>query len=307
MSARREKGRIVNGILLLDKGLGISSNGALQEVKRLFNARKAGHTGSLDPLATGMLPICFGDATKFSQFLLDADKAYETTAKLGVITDSGDAEGEVIERREVGQISPERLSEVLHQFRGDQLQTPSMFSAIKQNGRPLYELARQGIQVPREPRPITIFDLVLTNATPDELTLSVRCSKGTYIRSLVEDIGLALGCGAHVIALRRTAVAHFTQENMVRVELLQEFAQKNDWDALNHLLQPVDAILGAMPELHLSEQAAFYLQRGQTVDVPETNSHGDVRLYDHHQHFLGVGCFEASGRVQPKRLISTTS
>lgn len=304
MSGRREKGRIVNGVLLLDKAIGISSNGALQEVKRLFNARKAGHTGSLDPLATGMLPICFGDATKFSQFLLDADKSYETTAKLGVITDSGDAEGEVIERREIEAISAEQLTAVLEKFRGDQLQTPSMFSAIKQKGRPLYELARQGIQVHREPRPITIFDLTLINATADELALSVRCSKGTYIRSLVEDIGLALGCGAHVIALRRTAVANFTQEKMVRADLLKDLFEKNDGELLNQFILPVDTMLQSMPELKLTEQASFYLQKGQTVDIPESSLQGDVRLYDHHQHFIGVGTLQPNGRLQPKRLIA---
>lgn len=304
MSGRREKGRIVNGVLLLDKAIGISSNGALQEVKRLFNARKAGHTGSLDPLATGMLPICFGDATKFSQFLLDADKSYETTAKLGVITDSGDAEGEVIERRVIEDFSAEQLSDVLKKFRGDQLQIPSMFSAIKQKGRPLYELARQGIQVPREPRPITIFDLELIKATTDELALSVRCSKGTYIRSLVEDIGLALGCGAHVIALRRTAVANFTQEQMVRAERLKALFEKNDGELLNQFLLPVDTMLQAMPELKLTEQASFYLKKGQAVDIPETNLQGDVRLYDHDHTFIGVGTLQPNSRLQPKRLIA---
>lgn len=307
MTARRQRGRPINGLLLLDKPIGITSNGALQEVKRLFNARKAGHTGSLDPLATGMLPICFGDATKFTQFLLDADKTYETTAKLGVITDSGDADGNVIERRDIGEISLDQLHSILEKFRGDQLQVPSMFSAIKQQGKPLYELARQGIEVPREPRPITIHKLELLNFEGDEFSLVVQCSKGTYIRSLVEDIGLALGCGAHVIALRRTAVSYFTAEKMQRIEVLRKLAENNDWDQLNSLLQPVDAILQFMPELQLSEQAAFYLQRGQAVDASEAKAPGEVRLYDHHHAFLGVGTVEPDGRVHPRRLIDTGS
>ena len=307
MSGRRQKGLCVNGLLLLDKPIGITSNRALQEVKHLFNARKAGHTGSLDPLATGMLPLCFGDATKFSQILLDADKCYETTAKLGVMTDSGDAEGTVIEQREIGPISADRIEAVLEKFCGKILQIPSMFSALKQNGRPLYELARQGIEVPREARPITIYELVLTDFTAGELKLSVRASKGTYIRSLVEDIGLALGCGAHVTALRRSAVSHFTQEIMISLAELKKVREENGEEALCKFLQPVDAFLTALPSIQLSEKASFYLQQGKVIQVEGALNNatvGEVRLYDQHQHFLGVGVLQEDELIRAKRLIS---
>ena len=310
MSGRSQKGRSINGLLLLDKPIGITSNRALQEVKRLINARKAGHTGSLDPLATGMLPLCFGDATKFSQFLLDADKCYETTAKLGVITDSGDAEGTVIEQREVGVISAEEIEAVLEKFRGKILQIPSMFSALKQKGRPLYELARQGIEVPREPRPITIYTLELKAFATDELSLFVRASKGTYIRSLVEDIGLALGCGAHVTALRRTSVSHFTAEKMIELEALKSLFEENSEEALQQLLQPVDSLLHSLPTIQLNEKASFYLQRGQKVHVEGALSGakvGEVRLYDDHQHFIGVGVLQEDEVVRAKRLISSST
>jgi tRNA pseudouridine55 synthase len=307
MSARQHKGSVVNGLLLLDKPLGLTSNAALQQVKRIFNARKAGHTGSLDPLATGMLPLCFGEATKFTQFLLDADKSYETTATLGVITDSGDAEGQVIERREVVEISSEKLSAILEKFRGAQLQVPSMFSAIKQKGRPLYELARQGISVVREPRAITIYNLAMTHFSGDELSLSVRCSKGTYIRSLVEDIGLALGCGAHVSALRRTEVAHFSQDTMVSLEHLRALFEKNNVDELHQFLLPIDALLDALPEVHLNEQAALSLMKGQAVTVESAGlgqKSGEHRLYDHEGRFIGVGVLEDDA-LRAKRLINT--
>jgi tRNA pseudouridine55 synthase len=309
MSGRRQKGLNIHGLLILDKPIGITSNRALQEVKHLFNARKAGHTGSLDPLATGMLPLCFGDATKFSQILLDAEKCYETTAKLGVITDSGDAEGNIIERQEVGNITAEKIELVLEKFRGKILQVPSMFSALKQKGRPLYELARQGIEVPREPRPITIYNLELKSFTADELSLSARVSKGTYIRSLVEDIGLALGCGAHVTALRRTTVSYFTEEKMISMKALKTLSEEKGADALQSLLEPVDALLQAMPTIQLNEKASFYLQRGQKVHVEgalETTEPGDVRLYDDHQNFIGVGVLQEDECVRAKRLIENS-
>lgn len=307
MSARQSKGRMVNGLLLLDKPIGLSSNAALQKVKRLFNARKAGHTGSLDPLATGLLPLCFGEATKFSQSLLDADKTYETTALLGVITDSGDADGNIIERREVVSFSIEQVEAVLAQFRGVQSQIPSMFSALKQQGRPLYELARQGISVPREPRPIVIHELELTAFSSDQLSLRVRCSKGTYIRSLVEDIGLALGCGAHVTALRRTGVSHLRGKDMWALEQLIELAEANGCEALDSLILPVDTLVQSLSPVQLTEAAAISLQRGQTVDelsLGETTIVGEVRLYDHTQQFLGVGTLFADKTLRAKRLLS---
>ncbi|MBT4161989.1 MAG: tRNA pseudouridine(55) synthase TruB, partial [Gammaproteobacteria bacterium] len=221
MGRRGRKGRNISGILLLDKPPGMTSNAALQVVKRLFNACKAGHTGSLDPLATGVLPLCFGEATKFSQFLLDADKKYLARVKLGVITDSGDADGEVLERRPVPEIDDVRLEEVLQHYRGDITQIPSMFSALKVDGQPLYKLARKGIEVERKERPVSIYRLEASEREGDELTLLVHCSKGTYVRTLVEDIGKELGPGAHVIGLRRLAAGPFDAEETFTMSELE--------------------------------------------------------------------------------------
>lgn len=206
--ARRRKGRPVNGVILLDKPTGISSNDALQKVKRIYFAEKAGHTGALDPLATGMLPICLGEATKFSQFLLDSDKRYRVIAKLGERTNTSDSDGEVVETRDIN-VTPELLDECIDKFRGESDQVPSMFSALKYQGKPLYEYARQGIEVPREARKITVYEIVLHRFEGDEVEMEVHCSKGTYIRTIVDDLGEMLGCGAHVTMLRRTAVAKY--------------------------------------------------------------------------------------------------
>ncbi len=206
--ARRRKGRPVNGVILLDKPTGISSNDALQKVKRIYFAEKAGHTGALDPLATGMLPICLGEATKFSQFLLDSDKRYRVIAKLGERTNTSDSDGEVVETRDIN-VTPEFLDECIDKFRGESDQVPSMFSALKYQGKPLYEYARQGIEVPREARKITVYEIVLHRFEGDEVEMEVHCSKGTYIRTIVDDLGEMLGCGAHVTMLRRTAVAKY--------------------------------------------------------------------------------------------------
>ncbi|KZZ12128.1 tRNA pseudouridine(55) synthase TruB, partial [Oleiphilus sp. HI0079] len=203
------KGRLLDGVLLLDKPLDITSNGALQKVRWLYDARRAGHTGALDPLATGVLPICFGEATKFAKYLLESDKAYYTTAQLGEIRESGDSEGEVVETRDLPVLNKEIVESVLEKFRGETLQVPTMYSALKHQGRPLYEWARKGITVEREARPINVPTLRLDDVTRDTLSLYVECSKGTYIRSLVEDIGLELGCGAHVSMLRRSRAGHF--------------------------------------------------------------------------------------------------
>ena len=213
--------RSISGVLLLDKSLEITSNQALQRVKRLYQAKKAGHTGSLDPLAHGMLPICLGEATKFSHFLLESDKEYKVIAKLGEITATGDAEGPIIEKRDIYPFSEQELIAVLNRFKGAITQTPPMYSALKHQGQPLYELARKGITVERKSRQIHIYDLQLVEYSLNQLTLRVKCSKGTYIRSLVEDIGLALGCGAHVVHLRRVSVAHFKAEHMVTDATLQ--------------------------------------------------------------------------------------
>jgi len=303
--ARRQKprGRRVNGILLLDKPVGITSNAALQEVKRLFFAAKAGHTGNLDPLASGMLPICLGEATKLSAYLLDADKVYTGTCKLGVRTSSADAEGEIIETREVPELSEAQVLEVLARFSGEIEQIPPMHSAIKQNGQPLYKLARQGIEVERKPRQVTIHELKLLRLEGDEIEIYVHCSKGTYIRTLVEDIGEALGCGAHLSQLRRTQVGPFHEEGMVSLDALREEAEEGPESLDRHLL-PLDHALGDYPEVTLTESSLFYVRQGQAVQVPQAPTTGWVRLFDSAGGFVGVGAVLDDGRIAPKRLIN---
>jgi tRNA pseudouridine55 synthase len=303
--ARRHKsrGRKVNGILLLDKPVGITSNAALQEVKRLFYAAKAGHTGNLDPLASGMLPICLGEATKLSAYLLDADKLYTGTCKLGVRTSTADAEGEIIEERAVPTLTEAQVDEVLEQFRGDIEQIPPMHSAIKQNGQPLYKLARQGIEVERKPRQVTIHELKLLRLEGDEIELYVHCSKGTYIRTLVEDLGAALGCGAHLSQLRRTRVGPFREEGMVSLDTLRDEAEEGA-ENLDRFLLPLDHALGDYPEVTLTESSLFYVRQGQAVQVPQAPTDGWVRLFDNAGGFVGVGAVLDDGRIAPKRLIS---
>jgi tRNA pseudouridine55 synthase len=257
---RTRKGRRVDGILLLDKPLGVSSNHALQRVKRLFNAQKAGHTGNLDPLATGVLPICLGEATKVSAFLLDADKRYLGKVKLGVRTRTADAEGEVIETREVGELDEARVRAVLQRFLGEIEQVPPMHSAIKVDGQPLYKLAHQGLEVERKPRRVTIYSLDLLSIAGDILEIDVRCSKGTYIRTLAEDIGEALGCGAHLAGLVRTEAGPFRLEEAVDMPSLEHLAEEGH-QVLDGLLQPVEGALEDWPDVTLSENAAFYHRR----------------------------------------------
>lgn len=322
--ARRKKGRAINGVFLLDKAEGLSSNGIMQRVKRLFNAQKAGHTGALDPLATGMLPVCLGEATKFSQFLLDADKKYRVTAKLGERTDSSDATGEIISRREVT-CDLAQIQQALENFRGDILQTPTMFSALKYQGKPLYEYARKGIDVPRPTRPITIFELTLVSYQAPYLTLDVHCSKGTYIRTLVDDLGELLGCGAHVTALRRTAVADFPAEKMLSLDELEKLAiteglwqekpeqgkeivpQAQDYQALDALLLPCDAPVARLPAIHLTAQESRAIQHGQRLNIrakiPAYDVQDQCRLFNETtQQFLGVAHLE-NGILHPERLV----
>lgn len=296
--------RPVSGIFLLDKPCHITSNAALQIVKRLFGARKAGHTGSLDPLASGMLPICFGEATKFSQFLLEADKSYRVTAKLGVCTATGDAEGEIIAERPVGDLTQQQIAAVLASFRGEILQVPSMYSALKYQGRPLYELARQGITVERAARPVSIYTLDLISQTADTLTLDITCSKGTYIRTLLEDIGNALGCGAHVIELRRLTTASFMEAQMMPLTEIEILAEKKDFSLLDAHLLPIDAAVAAWPAINISEAGAYYLLRGQPIIAPRAPAKGWVRLILSQNRFLGVGEILSDGRVAPRRLVS---
>lgn len=306
MASRCNPGRNVTGILLLDKPLGLTSNDALQQVKRLYRAAKAGHTGSLDPLATGLLPVCLGAATKFSAFLLDADKHYGVRVRLGVTTTTADAEGEVLETRPLDGIDLEAVRASLTGFRGEIDQLPPMYSAVKHEGKRLYKLARQGLEVERKPRRIHIFSLELRAFEPPDVELDVHCSKGTYVRTLAEDIGATLGCGGHVVALRRTgvgpydeAVAPFVSLAHVREIAGQELAA----EPLDALLLPLDSALGHWPAVRLSADAAFYLRQGQAVLVPQAPTEGLVRLYDPSLHFMGVGEILDDGKVQPKRLV----
>lgn len=296
----------INGILLLDKSIDLTSNGALQQVKRLFNAKKAGHTGSLDPLATGMLPICFGEATKFSQFLLESDKHYYVTVKLGIRTTTGDAEGEVLAIRPVENVTRERLSTLLEEFRGSIQQIPPMFSALKHKGRPLYELARQGIEIERAPRTVQIYELTAHLQDSDVLILDVHCSKGTYVRTLAEDIGEKLGCGAHVIGLRRMSVTPYQHGKMYTISDLESIHKDQGAAFLNQLLLPIESSIQGFPAVKLSTSAAFYIRTGQPVMVPHLPTEGCVRLYSEDGVLLGVGEILDDGRVAPRRLISNT-
>lgn len=288
--------RDVHGVLLLDKPQGMTSNDALQKVKRLFNAKKAGHTGALDPLATGMLPICFGEATKFSQYLLDSDKRYRVIAKLGERTDTSDADGQIISTRSVN-ITQSQIEEALTHFRGDILQVPTMFSALKYQGKPLYEYARQGIVIEREARPITIYEnqFIQYDSTKHELTLEIHCSKGTYIRTIIDDLGELLGCGAHVIYLRRLQVSNYPIDNMITLDELQN----------EPLLMPVDSPLQDRPKVVLSESQGKDILLGRTVIVENSVSVETlVRIYQG-QQFIGAGT-QILNKLSPKRLISTS-
>lgn len=306
MARRRKRGRPVNGIILLDKPEGITSNKALQRVKSIFFAQKAGHTGSLDPLATGMLPICFGEATKVSNYLLDADKRYRFSCQLGVVTNTGDAEGEVIDQHVVPELDEAAIESILQDFRGTIQQIPPMFSALKHKGERLYDLARQGIEVERAPRTVNIHELTLLNYSDGVLELEAECSKGTYIRTLAEDIGAAIGCGAHVIQLRRLTVGPFQDSAaMVTLEQLETLLEENR-DELNRLLLPIDAALMHWPDVRLNADLSYYLLQGQPVQVPKAPSRGWVRLYNADKDiFLGVGQISDDGKVAPKRLFQS--
>ena len=305
MTKRRAHGRLLDGILLLDKPVGMSSNKALQLTKSIYYAKKAGHTGSLDPLATGMLPLCFGEATKFSQFLLDADKHYQVVAQLGVRTDTGDSEGKVIATEKTTHIDVEDIERVLTDFRGTIRQVPSMFSALKHQGVPLYKLARQGIEVQRQPRGVTIQQLSLLafdqgNAT---LSLDVKCSKGTYVRNLVDDIGVMLGCGAHVITLRRLAVGEFAAVDMVTLVRLDALRKEEAFTQLDALLLPLHRIFQKLPQIDLTVAAAFRLRQGQVIDEGVGVAAGLATLYDTKGDFIGIGMVKDNGSLVAKRLL----
>lgn len=317
---RRKSGRNVNGVILLNKPLHMSSNAALQKVRRFFNANKAGHTGALDPLATGLLPLCFGEATKLSHFSLEADKGYRVTAHLGIRTTTSDAEGEVVAEHEVD-IDEAQIRALLPQFMGKQLQSPSMYSALKHEGRPLYAYAREGIEVPRKTREIEIKEITLLGYQAPYLELDVRCSKGTYIRTLIDDFGQALGCGAHVSALHRTWIEGVEGE-MVSIEQLQQLAPERfdderdlaiDYSAIEQQLLPHDCIIQQFPVVDIDAAGAARFQAGNPADYlshqqdPDQHHEGLqegalVRAKrDQDQAFLGVG-FIRDGKVWPKRV-----
>jgi len=295
---RRHRGDPIDGILLLDKHPGITSNQALQQAKRLLAARKAGHTGSLDPIATGLLPLCFGEATKISPFLLGGDKRYLVTVRLGVATATGDAEGEITAREVVPSLSRETVEAVLSRFRGEIEQIPPMFSALKQGGQRLYDLARQGIEVERPPRRVTIHQLELLDFGGDFLKLEVFCSKGTFIRTLAEDVAKSLGTLGHVEDLRRTQVGVFDIEDAVTLERLESLPLEER----RNLLLPIDSAVSGWPPVRLSDEMTFYLLRGQPVLIPKVQAQGFVRLYNREGSFLGVGEVLDDGRVAPRRL-----
>jgi len=299
---RHNKTGNVHGIVLLDKPVGMTSNAALQRVKRLFRAGKAGHTGSLDPLAGGLLPVCLGEATKVSGFLLDANKRYHTVVTLGVRTSTGDAEGEVKETRPVPALDRGRIEAVLARFTGEIQQVPPMYSAIKHKGKPLYKLARRGEEVERKPRTVTIHELRLLAYESDRLELDIYCSKGTYIRTLAEDIGEVLDCGAHVSALRRTALGPYDETHMVTLERLEALAEDAP-EQLKEVLLPIESALADWPDVTLSDDAAYYLRMGQPVVVPHAPTRGWVRLFAGKGGFLGLGQILDDGRVAPRRLV----
>lgn len=301
---RVKKGRDVNGILLLDKPAGMSSNAVLQRVKRLFFAKKAGHTGSLDPIATGLLPICLGEATKVSAYQLNADKGYQVTIKLGQTTTTGDIEGDVVQTWQVPVLTSAQLEPVLASFIGEIEQIPPMYSALKKDGQPLYKLARQGIEVERKPRPITIYSIKLLELRENEIDLEVICSKGTYIRTLSEDIGEKLGCGGHVKVLRRILSGEFTVKNSVTLAQLDEIRDQAPAETLDELLLPMDSAMQDFSAVRLNLEMALYIRQGQAVLVPRAPTEGLVRLYDVENEFLGIGHILEDGRVAPKRLIN---
>lgn len=312
--AKRRKGRQINGVLLLDKPHGLSSNHALQTVKRIYFAQKAGHTGALDPLATGMLPICLGEGTKFSQYLLDTDKTYQVTAKLGIRTTTSDAGGEVVSEKEVN-VSDEQLADALDTFRGTTKQVPSMYSALKHKGQPLYKYAREGIEVPREARDITVFSLELLRFEHDEVELHIHVSKGTYIRTIVDDLGELLGCGAHVAGLRRLAVGSYPIDKMVTLPQLEALLEQAieqgiaPSELLDPLLLPMQSAVTGMPVVYVDDVSASFLRHGNPVRAYKAPAEGSIQVYlgedehDENAEFIGVGFINDDGQLAPKRIV----
>ena len=290
--------REIDGVFLLNKPLGFSSNQALKKIQWLFNAKKAGHTGTLDPMASGLLPICLGEATKFSHRLLEANKTYIATIQLGVTTTTGDQEGEVVNQKDVV-LKPNQLEETLQKFTGDITQTPPMFSALKFEGKPLYEYARQGIEIERKSRQVTIYDITLNKIEESIVILEVSCSKGTYIRTLAEDIGHALGCGAYLKGLERTQTGNFQLSDALTIEAIEAMSMASREETL----LPVDALLEGLSSIKLTLTETEAIKKGQAIDFNGKNDN-ELRLYGASGQFLGVGQPDLQGRLFPKRLIA---
>ena len=300
---RSRKGRDVSGVIVLDKPRGMTSSTAVQRVKSLFGARKVGHTGSLDPLATGVLPLCFGEATKFSRFLLTSDKKYWVKLKLGIRTASGDSDAVTVETRSTVDVTKDRVRQALEGFRGEIDQIPSMYSAIKYQGKPLYKYAREGVEVERESRRITVYSIELLTFLGSEMTLQVHCSKGTYVRTIADDLGEQLQCGAHVVELRRLMAGPFKEADLVT---LGEIENARAEGQLETLLAPVSSAVSQWPTVRLNEASAYYLRQGQPVLVPHAPAEGWVQLREscsNDDWFLGMGEIMEDGRIAPRRLI----
>ena len=301
MSKRNQKVRDVNGVVLLDKASGSSSNHALQQVKRLFCANKAGHTGSLDPLASGLLPICLGQATKVAQFLLEDDKRYSVRAKLGQISSTGDSEGNVINFGPIQDIDENSIRNILTKFIGNINQVPPMYSALKRNGTPLYKLARKGIEIERSPRPVTIYEINFLDLEDAVVSLNVSCSKGTYIRTLVEDIGKSLGCGGYVVELRRTGFAHFDLSESKTYEQLLKLKEQN-LESLDSVILSADEILPNLKSVYLDSEQTRDIRLGKKIKYLGFSTSHKLKLYDHNKQFLGIGESNLMSEILPKRL-----
>ncbi|MGB5326420.1 MAG: tRNA pseudouridine(55) synthase TruB [Pseudomonadales bacterium] len=332
MAKRKQRGRAIDGILLLDKPAGAGSNAVLQRVKHMYRAAKAGHTGSLDPLATGLLPICFGEATKFSSYMLDADKAYATTICLGASSDTGDADGEIAAGADAGHLELAQIEAVVSALQGEQWQKPPAYSALKVNGERMYDLARKGIEVDIPERKITVYSIELSavrlgsenctlrnsqqagsNLHSAELDIALRVSKGTYVRSIARDIGAALGVGGYVGALRRTAVSAFSIDSAVTFDAIERCVQraeaeaergKQQFDGLDAMLLPINEALVHLPLITLDDDSGFYLSRGNAVQVSGAPVDGQVRIMLGSGRFLGIGEIDDHGRVAPRRLVA---
>jgi len=301
MSKRNQNGRDINGVVLLDKDIGGTSNHVLQQVKRLFGANKAGHTGSLDPLASGLLPICLGQATKVAQFLLDDDKRYFVRAKLGQVSSTGDSEGKVVNFGSTQGIDESSIRNILSQFIGNISQVPPMYSALKRNGIPLYKLARKGIEIERSPRTVTIHEINFLDLKDAVLSLDVFCSKGTYIRTLVEDIGKSLGCGGYVVELRRTKFAHFDLSASKTYEQLSKLKEEN-FESLDSVILGADEMLPSFESVYLDSEQTSDIRLGKKIEYLGFSASQKLKLYDHNEQFVGIGESNLISEILPKRL-----